>query len=264
MSPTASAKANLTKARKALQTSQGKISPQLFDPIAPTMHQHQLIARRDELVARLEDLRAAIAAVVQRRTEFLATSLDSDQSSHETYLQEHSIDDVVIEAESIAATVQAQLDEVNSLIQAPSATDTSQLMPTFPRMRNSRTKHRSIHRQLMLVIRSSFLISHLKHSRAHHLVPHVSPIHLDRLVLEPFYGDITQFHKFWCSFELAVHNDPNIHPVHKFLYLQGLLKGDAQIVLQDLDPERPNYNQLVYCTVYANMKISGRYCLSLT
>ncbi|VDL85382.1 unnamed protein product [Nippostrongylus brasiliensis] len=96
------------------------------------MHQHQLIARREELVARLDDLRAAIAAVLQRRTEFLATSLDSDQSSHESYLQEHSIDDVVIEAESIAATVQAHLDEVNSLIQAPSATDTSQLMPQVP------------------------------------------------------------------------------------------------------------------------------------
>ncbi|VDL82387.1 unnamed protein product [Nippostrongylus brasiliensis] len=263
MSPTASAKANLTKARKALQTSQGKISPQLFDPIAPTMHQHQLIARRDELVARLEDLRAAIAAVVQRRTEFLATSLDSDQSSHETYLQEHSIDDVVIEAESIAAKVQAHLDEVNSLIQAPSATDTSQLMPQVPAHEeqlheasvNTSPAHACDPQLVSNFSPQTFacsspgtvpaLVQSTNNNMYPPQVPHVSPIHLDRLVLEPFYGDVTQFHKFWCSFELAVHNDPNIHPVHKFLYLQGLLKGDAQIVLQDLDPERPNYNQLV-------------------
>lgn len=42
-----------------------------------------------------------------------------------------------------------------------------------------------------------------------------------------------------------MHNDPNVNPVHRYLYLKSLLKGGAQIVLQGLDPGRDNYNQLV-------------------
>ncbi|VDP08890.1 unnamed protein product [Heligmosomoides polygyrus] len=68
---------------------------------------------------------------------------------------------------------------------------------------------------------------------------------LDKLPLESFSGDITQFHSFWSAFELAIHNNSSIPPVYKFLYLRGLLKGDARIVLQDLDPDECNYADLV-------------------
>ncbi|KAK6033477.1 hypothetical protein OSTOST_00330, partial [Ostertagia ostertagi] len=70
-------------------------------------------------------------------------------------------------------------------------------------------------------------------------------VQLGKLVLEPFTRDITKFHRFWCAFELAVHNDPNTPPVYKFLYLQSLLQGEAQVVLQDLDPDECNYSELV-------------------
>ncbi|XGW34573.1 hypothetical protein V3C99_018479 [Haemonchus contortus] len=70
-------------------------------------------------------------------------------------------------------------------------------------------------------------------------------IQLGKLVLEPFSGDITQFQRFWCAFEVAIHNDTTISPTYKFLYLQGLLKREAQIVLQDLDPDECNYYELV-------------------
>ncbi|KAK5969027.1 hypothetical protein GCK32_004857 [Trichostrongylus colubriformis] len=71
------------------------------------------------------------------------------------------------------------------------------------------------------------------------------PAQLGKLTLEPFTGDITQFHRFWCTFKLAVHNNPYTPPVYKFLYLQNLLKGEAQVVLQDLGPDGCNYDQLV-------------------
>uniref|UniRef100_A0A183GRJ5 Retrovirus-related Pol polyprotein from transposon TNT 1-94 n=1 Tax=Heligmosomoides polygyrus TaxID=6339 RepID=A0A183GRJ5_HELPZ len=68
---------------------------------------------------------------------------------------------------------------------------------------------------------------------------------LDKLPLESFSGDITQFHSFWSAFELAVHNNFSIPSVYKFPYLRGLLKGDARIVLQDLDPDECSYADLV-------------------
>ncbi|PIO73481.1 hypothetical protein TELCIR_04548 [Teladorsagia circumcincta] len=47
---------------------------------------------------------------------------------------------------------------------------------------------------------------------------------LGKLTLGPFTGDITKFHRFWSAFELA---------------------GEAQVVLQDLDPDECNYHELV-------------------
>ncbi|KAK6014591.1 hypothetical protein OSTOST_20022, partial [Ostertagia ostertagi] len=67
-------------------------------------------------------------------------------------------------------------------------------------------------------------------------VPHQSTVQLGKLTLEPFSGDITQFQRFWRAFEVAIHDDVTISTTYKFLYLQSLLKGEAQIVLQDLDP----------------------------
>ncbi|VDP63267.1 unnamed protein product [Heligmosomoides polygyrus] len=76
--------------------------------------------------------------------------------------------------------------------------------------------------------------------------PQFQPLmQLDKLPLESFSGDITQFHSFWSAFELAIHNNSSIPSVYKFLYLRGLLKGDARIVLQDLDPDECSYSDLV-------------------
>ncbi|EPB65047.1 hypothetical protein ANCCEY_15890, partial [Ancylostoma ceylanicum] len=74
--------------------------------------------------------------------------------------------------------------------------------------------------------------------------PHLS-IQLEKLALPTFDGDITKFQQFWCSFELAVHNDDSIDLSMKYLYLQSLLTGDAKVVLQDLEPSQDNYYHLV-------------------
>ncbi|VDP60947.1 unnamed protein product [Heligmosomoides polygyrus] len=46
--------------------------------------------------------------------------------------------------------------------------------------------------------------------------------------------------------ELAVHNNPNIPPLEKYLQLQSLLTGDAIMVLDDVDPADNNYFELPY------------------
>ncbi|KAK6731725.1 hypothetical protein RB195_007910 [Necator americanus] len=71
------------------------------------------------------------------------------------------------------------------------------------------------------------------------------PIQLEKLSLPTFDGEATKFQQFWCAFEMAVHKDETIDPNMKYLYLQSLLKGEAEIVLQDMEPGKNNYNQLV-------------------
>ncbi|VDP63296.1 unnamed protein product [Heligmosomoides polygyrus] len=45
---------------------------------------------------------------------------------------------------------------------------------------------------------------------------------------------------------MAVHNNPNIPPLEKYLQLQSLLTGDAIMVLDDVDPADNNYFELPY------------------
>ncbi|WKX95787.1 hypothetical protein Q1695_012331 [Nippostrongylus brasiliensis] len=182
MTSVATSKSNPTKACKALITAQGKIHAQLFDPIDSSLPSYGTLldARKLLLVHHLAELRSASEVLSQRRKEFIDVSKDlASDESPDVYFKQSGIDDIVIQAETIMATVASHLQE------------------------------------------------------------------LEKLAIEPFYGDITQFHKFWYSFELAVHNDQTIDPDHKYLYLHSLLKGEAQIVLQDLRPQRPDYHQVV-------------------
>ncbi|KHJ78637.1 hypothetical protein OESDEN_21740 [Oesophagostomum dentatum] len=45
---------------------------------------------------------------------------------------------------------------------------------------------------------------------------------------------------------MAAHNYDAIDLNMKYLYLRSLLKGEAQIVVQDLEPGQNNYHQLVH------------------
>ncbi|VDO36028.1 unnamed protein product, partial [Heligmosomoides polygyrus] len=76
-------------------------------------------------------------------------------------------------------------------------------------------------------------------------LPYCTTIQLSKYKLKPFDGDITQFQRFWGAFQLAVHNNPNIPPLEKYLHLQSLLTGDALMVLDDVDPADNNYFELV-------------------
>ncbi|RCN39993.1 hypothetical protein ANCCAN_14071 [Ancylostoma caninum] len=66
-------------------------------------------------------------------------------------------------------------------------------------------------------------------------------VQLEKLALPRFDGDITKFQQFWCS---SVHKDEKIDLNMKYLYLQTLLTGDANVVLQDLEPNQDNYHHL--------------------
>ncbi|VDL77116.1 unnamed protein product [Nippostrongylus brasiliensis] len=262
-------KSNLTKACKALIQAQGKIHADLFDPIDPAAPDslQQLSVRRDLLTARLVDLQSAIDNVTFRRNAFFDSASstqdqDEDQAAIDAYLREARIDETLVEARSALSTVQSQLDIVNRLT-ANIRTSDSLANPTQPgNVEEPSNRSVAPNSDTGTATQSFAPTSTTAYnypspsygiapappnniSAPQVQVPYNSQVYLDRLTLEPFYGDVTQFHKFWCAFELAVHNDPNMSPIHKFLYLQSLLKGEAQIVLQDLDPERPNYYQLV-------------------
>ena len=65
---------------------------------------------------------------------------------------------------------------------------------------------------------------------------------LPKLVLQKFNGEITKFRTFWDRFDSSVNKNPNISPIDKFNYLQGLLEGPAARVIQGLPLTEANYN----------------------
>ncbi|EYC39803.1 hypothetical protein Y032_0640g1017 [Ancylostoma ceylanicum] len=67
------------------------------------------------------------------------------------------------------------------------------------------------------------------------------PIQLRKLELTPFDGDISQFHDFWCTFDTAVHSNPNLTTSAKYLYLKSLLKGDSALILKGFQSTPENY-----------------------
>ncbi|VDN23057.1 unnamed protein product [Cylicostephanus goldi] len=85
----------------------------------------------------------------------------------------------------------------------------------------------------------------MKQSRMVSSLSHNVPIRLKKLTLPHFDEDVTEFQQFRCAFKQAVHNNPNIDLNMKYLYLMNLIEGEAQVVLQDLEPGRNNYHQLV-------------------
>ncbi|VDO88408.1 unnamed protein product [Heligmosomoides polygyrus] len=77
-------------------------------------------------------------------------------------------------------------------------------------------------------------------------LPYCTIIQLSKYKLKPFDGDIIKFQRFWSAFQLAIHNNPNIPPLDKYLQLQSLLTGDALMVPDDINLADNNYIVLPY------------------
>ncbi|KAK5969552.1 hypothetical protein GCK32_011694 [Trichostrongylus colubriformis] len=278
MSTVATFKANLTKAITAWETVRGKIPASVLQPIAAPADviRVELEERQATIEAHLSQVRVALRTLADRRQALLnvfrsSSAQDEDVDACDSYDQKDRVDAAVAAAESIATSLSSRLDETKELVkikypsslsdtsdhnvgaqqqpqQQPGVTivgDNVHQVPTTPVDHNTRPH--------VLPQRPTDAPNFFSHNMPQYLPaiggpPYAStmpPVQLGKLTLEPFTRDITQFHRFWCTFELAVHNNPYTPPVYKFLYLQNLLKGEAQVVLQDLDPDECNYDQLV-------------------
>ncbi|KAK5976726.1 hypothetical protein GCK32_020510 [Trichostrongylus colubriformis] len=278
MSTVATCKANLTKAITAWETVGGKILASVLHPIAAPadVTRVELEERQATIETHLSQVRVALRTLADRRQALLnvlksSSAQDEDVDACESYDQKDRVDAAVAAAESIATSHTSRLDETKELvkIKSPSSlSDTSD--PNVGAQQQSQQQPRvtivgdNVHqapttpvghntRPHVLPQRPTDAPNFFSHSMPQYSPtiggpPYAStmpPVQLGKLTLEPFTGDITQFHRFWCTFELAVHNIPYTPPVYKFLYLQNFLEGEAQVVLQDLDPDECNYDQLV-------------------
>lgn len=65
-------------------------------------------------------------------------------------------------------------------------------------------------------------------------------VHLPRLDMCTFNGDIKQWIPFWETFKATVDDQP-IPTIHKMAYLQNVLKGDAKDAIAGFSPTEANY-----------------------
>ncbi|KAL6742869.1 hypothetical protein Aduo_015969 [Ancylostoma duodenale] len=72
-------------------------------------------------------------------------------------------------------------------------------------------------------------------------VTNILPGQIQKLQVEPFYGDIEKFSEFWCTFDTLIHSNPNIPVSAKFIYLKLALKGNASHVLLGIHNTNENY-----------------------
>ncbi|VDO20622.1 unnamed protein product [Heligmosomoides polygyrus] len=63
--------------------------------------------------------------------------------------------------------------------------------------------------------------------------------------LPEFKGDMHAFPEFWEMFAVAVHDNPTVPTISKFLYLKGKLKGEAHKLISPLQFSEYNYQQAV-------------------
>ena len=70
-------------------------------------------------------------------------------------------------------------------------------------------------------------------------------IHLPKLSIEPFDGDLQHFLEFWDSFRYSVHENDSISNVQKMTYLKGLLKGGAASCISGFKIADKNYETSV-------------------
>ncbi|KAK5973036.1 hypothetical protein GCK32_021818, partial [Trichostrongylus colubriformis] len=267
MATISACKANLTKAHTSLEAARGKVPQELLNPfnnesVSPDDERQLLEHRQDALRAHLTNMRAALRVVKERQQAFLAYvgnsgNKEADNDAYAEYMHESRVEESIVTAERLIHVLHANLEEAcarsEHLRSRPAdhpqehgqARDVLTREETHLRVQtNSNTQ--SPHSQTPL--RETPLRDAVEANSATYAsqqTPSQPSVQLGKLTLEPFTGDITQFHRFWRAFEIAVHDDHSISTTFKFLYLQGLLKGDAQIVLQDLDPDECNYYELV-------------------
>ena len=58
-------------------------------------------------------------------------------------------------------------------------------------------------------------------------------------------GDVLDWAEFWDIFSVAVHDNPEIPPVQKFVYLKSLLTGEAAGYVANIKTEQANYDVAV-------------------
>ncbi|VDP39899.1 unnamed protein product [Heligmosomoides polygyrus] len=237
-------------------------SCQLSD--ASDSNQPQILdARRLNIQAAIADLTSAIRTVQERRQMFLATvegsaNPEADNAAYENYMQETPVNDAVVDAESIISTLNHSLDEVQLLIercrlaQLSEVTQSSNTSTEASASLETTASHTS-QQQVVTAPQSPVQAQLSLSSNAPAAttiptpqLPYFTTIQLSKYKLQPFDGDITKFQRFWGAFQLAVHNNPNIPPLEKYLQLQSLLTGDAIMVLDDVDPADNNYFELPY------------------
>ena len=64
---------------------------------------------------------------------------------------------------------------------------------------------------------------------------------------QSFSGDVLDSPEFWEIFRVAVHDNPEIPPVQKFVYLKSLLTGEAAGHVANIKTEEVNYDFAVQC-----------------
>ncbi|KAK6018339.1 hypothetical protein OSTOST_16081 [Ostertagia ostertagi] len=266
MSTISVCKANLTKAHSALEATKGKIPQNLIDPfnsktIPPADELQRLDERQDAIRTHLSNMRAALRTVRERHQAFLdfinkSTDPENDNAAYMDYMQQSKIEDATVAADNLIHVLHTNLEEACARLErlrssiAPNQQqehDRSQHELDVETTPQSRDYQRTQAHYPQTTLRDTTNNTSDNHytSLGNQHAANQPTIQLGKLTLEPFTGDITQFQRFWRAFEVAVHNDSSISATYKFLYLQSLLKGEAQIVLQDMDPDECNYYELM-------------------
>ena len=68
---------------------------------------------------------------------------------------------------------------------------------------------------------------------------------LPKTDLRKFSGDVLDWPELWDIFRVAVHDNPEIPPVQKFVYLKSLLTGEAAGYVANIKTEEANYDVAV-------------------
>ncbi|MCP3662857.1 MAG: DUF1759 domain-containing protein, partial [Gammaproteobacteria bacterium] len=72
------------------------------------------------------------------------------------------------------------------------------------------------------------------------------PVKPPKLQLKSFFGDHLRWHEFWDSFSASIHNNIQLTAIGKFLDLKGLIRGEAEKVIEGFPLTEIHYKQAIH------------------
>lgn len=192
--------------RKALGPARKNLEDKLREPVANlgTENLEKLKSKLNKAIQRVEDL----------RDQLFEHSEDLEQGDLIQNIEEqlNQADDKIIEIEfalkTLGVSPQAPMDRIASLLE----------------MMNE-----NINKKPSSIPISSPTIQ-------------TSASRLPELRLPKFYGNPIQWHEYWGSFQLNIHDRADLNPAQKFSYLKSTICGKAALVIGGLPATNENYD----------------------
>ncbi len=250
--------------KKPIQDLLPALDELLQNPLDPDGKPRHIYGRdlRDKLKKWIDELQG----VQSELEDVLDRDLADTENKEERVLKTERKEVIISHGEFFQGLLRPKLGELDVLIEEiQEAMDEEKAVSERKRIRTqeleeaeNRARERREERKREMAIQLSAQkramdLAKLTHSVAAETLPTSSfkcksgrSVKPPKLQLKSFFGDHLSWHEFWDSFSTSIHNNTQLSIIDKFLYLKGLIRGDAEKVIAGFSLTEMHYKQAIH------------------